>query len=95
MAIDYFIKWTEAKPFKNIRAEDIVNFMYSHMLYRFDGVAMRNFCKKFNIRQILSSRSRPQKNGQPKSTNKSLVTCLKKRLDVKKGSWSDLLEEVL
>lgn len=56
---------------------------------------MRKFFKKFKIQQIFSSRRYPKGNDQAKSTNKTLIICLKKRLDVKKGRWSDLLKKVL
>ncbi|KAL5767351.1 hypothetical protein ACOSQ2_014134 [Xanthoceras sorbifolium] len=37
----------------------------------------------------------PQSNGQAKSTNKTIVSTLKKKLDTAKGLWINMLPEVL
>ena len=37
----------------------------------------------------------PQKNGQAKSTNKTIVNTLRKRLEKAKGKWVDKLPGVL
>lgn len=73
VATYYFTKWAEAKSFKSVTAEDVVNFIYSNIIYRFeipnalimdngpqfDGAAMRKLCKKFKIQQIFSWRNYP------------------------------------
>lgn len=61
---------------------------------QFHRTYLRKLCKKFKIKQILSSKSYSYGNGQAEYTNKTLVNCLKKHLDSKKGRWFDLLEEV-
>jgi len=35
VATDYFTKWVEAVPMKNITAKDVVNFVKEHIIYRF------------------------------------------------------------
>ena len=34
-ATDYFTKWVEAVPMKNVTAKDVVNFVKEHIVYRF------------------------------------------------------------
>lgn len=61
--MDYFTKWAEARSYKTITSEDVVNIMYSSIIYRFgipnvlvmdngpqfDRALMRRLCKKFVI----------------------------------------------
>jgi len=35
-AMDYFTKWVEAVPMKNVTARDVVNFVKEHIVHRFD-----------------------------------------------------------
>ncbi|WVZ71120.1 hypothetical protein U9M48_019741 [Paspalum notatum var. saurae] len=35
VATDYFTKWVEAVPMKNVTAKDVVNFVKEHIIYRF------------------------------------------------------------
>ena len=34
-AMDYFTKWVEAVPMKNVTAKYVVNFVKEHIVYRF------------------------------------------------------------
>jgi len=34
-ATDYFTKWVEVVPMKNVTARDVVNFVKEHIVYRF------------------------------------------------------------
>ena len=35
VATDYFTKWVEAIPTKNVMVKDVVNFVKEHIIYRF------------------------------------------------------------
>jgi hypothetical protein len=35
VATDYFTKWTEAVPLKNMRHKVVINFMLGHIVHRF------------------------------------------------------------
>lgn len=73
VATYYFTTCAKVKSFESVPAEDVVNFIYSRIVYRFkissalimdnepqfDRAPMREFCKKFKIQQIFSSMSYP------------------------------------
>ena len=68
-AMDYFAKWVEAVPMKNVMARDVVNFVKEHIIYRFgirqtitadQGTVFtleefRKFAKEMDISLIQSS----------------------------------------
>ena len=60
-----------------------------------DSRVYRNFCHELKIKNLYSTPRYPQSNGQAKASNKTLLTALKKRLDVAKGKWVDELPGVL
>ena len=62
---------------------------------QFDSRAYRKFCQELKIKNLYSTPQYPQSNGQAESSNKTLLTTLKKRLDSAKGKWVDELLEVL
>jgi hypothetical protein len=36
VAMDYFAKWTEAVPLKNMTHREIIHFISEHIIHRFD-----------------------------------------------------------
>ena len=54
-----------------------------------------NFCQELKIKNLYSTPRYPQSNGQEEASNKTLLTALKKRLDLAKGKWVDELPGVL
>ncbi|KAA0042127.1 protein NYNRIN-like [Cucumis melo var. makuwa] len=66
---DYFSKWAEAVPLREAQKENIVNFVQSHIIYRygiphrivtdngrqFANTLMDKLCEKFNFKQYTSS----------------------------------------
>ena len=60
-----------------------------------DSRAYRNFCRELKINNLYSTLRYPQSNGQAEASNKTLLTALKKRLDLAKGKWVDELPGVL
>jgi hypothetical protein len=36
VAIDYFMKWVEVSPLKNMTHREVISFMLEHIIYRFD-----------------------------------------------------------
>ena len=93
VATDYFSKWVEAEAYASIKDKDVTKFVWKNIICRFgipqtiiadngpqfDSIAFRNFCSELNIRNSYSTPHYPQSNGQAETTNKTLITALKKR----------------
>ena len=78
----------------------VTRFGVSHTLIldnglQFDSKAFRRYYGGLGIRNEYSTTAYPQRNEQAKTTNKVIVSGLKKRLDGAKGKWVDELPHVL
>ncbi|CAH9054188.1 unnamed protein product [Cuscuta epithymum] len=106
---DYFSKWVEAEPFRQVRDEQVISFIKRNILCRFGipseivcdngsqfiSAKTRRFCERYNIRLETSTPRYPQSNGQVESSNKIIVSNLKKRLEKAQGRWADELPLIL
>ena len=106
---DYFTKWVEAEAFARVRDKEVKSFIWKNVICRFGvpkeivtdngsqfiSTNFQDFCKEWGIRLSFSTPRYPQANGQAESTNKSIVSTLKKWLDKEKGCWADELPGVL
>ncbi|CAH9078823.1 unnamed protein product [Cuscuta epithymum] len=106
---DYFSKWIEAEPFRQIRDTQVISFIKRNILSRFGipseivcdngsqfiSIKTRRFCEKYNIKLEMSTPRYPQSNGQAESSNKIIISNLKKRLDKAQGKWADELPLIL
>ena len=72
VAVDYFMKWVEAKPLVVITEAKIQHFVYRFGILRviisdnerrFDSSKFRDFYKKLGIKNHYSSPRHPQANG--------------------------------
>nr|CAN62495.1 hypothetical protein VITISV_027483 [Vitis vinifera] len=109
VATDYFSKWVEAETYASIKDKGVTKFVWKNIICRFgipqtiiadngpqfDSIAFRNFCSELNIRNSYSTPRYPQSNGQAETTNKTLITALKKRFEQAKGKWVEELPDVL
>ena len=80
VAVDYFIKWAEAKALANIQDVDVKKFVWKNIVTRFgvpntlisdnglqfDSKAFRDFCHDLGIMSKYSTPAYPQSNGQAK-----------------------------
>jgi len=69
VATDYFSKWVEAEAYQSINGEQVVKFIWKHIVFRFgvphtiisdNGVqfdcrAMQNFTAKYNMNHRFST----------------------------------------
>lgn len=106
---DYFGKWVEAEAFTKIEAEDVVKFARRNIIFRFripksivtdngpqfDSIKFRRLCDEYGIQLRFALRTYPQSNGQAEASNKTILTCLKRRLEAKKGKWPEVLLQVI
>nr|XP_027068875.1 uncharacterized protein LOC113694208 [Coffea arabica] len=108
-ATDYFSKWAEAVPLREVKKENVVDFIRSHIIYRygvpryiitdngkpFCNVAMNKLCEKFHFKQYNSSMYYAAANGLAEAFNKSLCNLLKKIVDKSKRDWHLRIGEAL
>jgi len=108
-ATDYFTKWVEAIPTKNATDKVVMDFIEDKILTRF-GVPSRiisdngpafssadftTFCFKYGILLSHSSNYYPQGNGLAESSNKNLISILKKIIGENKRSWDSKIKFAL
>lgn len=108
-ATDYFSKWAEVVPLKEVKAENVENFIRTHLIYRFgipsrimsdNGSPFKNaliekLCAKFKIKHNFSTAYNTAANGQAEAFNKTLCKLLKKVVTKNKRDWHDKLLEAL
>ncbi|KAL0415694.1 UNVERIFIED_CONTAM: hypothetical protein Slati_3401300 [Sesamum latifolium] len=81
-ATDYFSKWAEAVPVKEVKKENVVDFIRTNIIYRY-GVP-RN-----------SSMYYAAANGLAEAFNKTLCSLLKKVVAKSKRDWHERIGEAL
>ncbi|GJY13964.1 reverse transcriptase domain-containing protein [Tanacetum coccineum] len=109
VAIDYFIKWIEAKPVATITGNQVKKFIWDNIVCRFrlpgeiisdNGKQFRDnsfkdWCKKLCIRQRFASVKHPQENGLVERANQSLGEGIKARFDTRSKNWMEEISHVL
>ena len=105
IAIDYFIKWVEAKLVMTIIEAKLTSFMWKNTICRFgvlhviisnngkqfDNPKFRKFCQDLGVKNHYSSPRHLQANGQTEVMNRSLLKIIKTRLEGAKGAWHEEL----
>jgi hypothetical protein len=98
---DYFTKWVEAIMTRKVIDSVVIDFLEENILSRFGcpqkivtdnaqafkSMAMIRFFQKYNIILGHSTAYYPQRNGLVESSNKILITIMKKVLNENKKSW--------
>jgi len=98
IAVDYFMKWIEAKPLAKITVANVQSFMWKivcrfgvpHTVItdnerQFGDRKLETFFTELGIKHITSSVEHPQTNGQAEPSNKVILSQLRKRLGAAKG----------
>jgi hypothetical protein len=94
-ATDFFTKWTEAIPLKNMTHRELLEFITGHIIHRFgipqtlttdQGTSfifkeVHEFVHSYVIKLLNSSPYYAQDNGQAESSNKTLVKLIKKKTE--------------
>ena len=95
VATDYFTKWTEAVPLKNMTHKEVIDFITKHIIHRFgipqtlttdQGTSfmsehVKEFAESYRIKLLNSSPYYAQANGQAESSNKTLIKLIKKKIE--------------
>src|SRR5512141_1641912 len=109
VATDYFTKWAEAVPLKNMTHTEVIDFILKHIIHRFgipqtlttdQGASfmskeVKSFTKSYGIKLLSSSPYYAQANGQAKSSNKTLLKLVKKKIEEYPKRWHEVLFEAL
>src|SRR6266511_4504594 len=104
VAIDYFIKYPEARALANANARNIVNFLYEDIICRhecsrkiisdkgthFNNQVIENLLKRFKIRHNLLTSYHPKTNGLVERFNKILCESLAK-LNKERENWDEYI----
>ncbi|XP_070672143.1 uncharacterized protein [Malus domestica] len=99
---NYFTKSVKAEPMNTATQTDIERYIWRNVICRFSipqsivtdnglqfmGQDLVKFFQKYGIKQHMST---PLGNGQAKTSNKTILDCLKKSLSDKKGKWPNKL----
>ncbi|KAL0416649.1 UNVERIFIED_CONTAM: hypothetical protein Slati_3496800 [Sesamum latifolium] len=108
-AIDYFSKWAEAVPLKEVKKENVADFIRTNIIYHYgvpryiitdNGKPFCNslidkLCQKFNFKQRNSSMYYAAANGLAKAFNKTLCSLLKMVVAKSKRDWHERIGEAL
>ncbi|XP_020596670.1 uncharacterized protein LOC110036537 [Phalaenopsis equestris] len=108
-ATDFFSKWAEAIPLREVRADNMLHFLKNNIVYRFgvprriisdNGLAFKNtkinrFARRHHIEWRYSTIYYPRANGLAEAFNKTLVGLIKKILHANKKEWHEKLSEAL
>ena len=106
---DYFSKWAEAIPLREVKTSDVVKFNKHHVIYcfgvprwiihdngpQFVSQAFQRFCNKFRIQSMSSTAYYPAANGLAEAFNKTMGKLLKKFVSKSQRDWDDKLGECL
>ncbi|MCO5585566.1 hypothetical protein L7F22_039501 [Adiantum nelumboides] len=109
VAIDYLTKWSKARAMRSDDARTTANFLIDHVICHFGAPAelvydrgthflndvLEDLTSYFNIRHDKTTPYKPSTNGQVESTNKTLVTILRKTVDVNKRDWDEKLSAAI
>jgi len=109
VATDYFTKWTETVPLKNMTHREVIEFITEHIIHRFGipqtlttdqgssfiSKEVRDFAESYKIKILNSSPYYAQANGQAESSNKILITLIKKKIEENPRRWHEVLSEAL
>src|ERR1043165_479849 len=109
VAMDYFTKWPEAKPVKNIRAETVAKFIFEEIICRhgvpkeilsdrgtsFVNQVIDKLCENYQTKHRLTSPYRPQTNGMVERFNRTIGECIAKLVHNENKEWDQLLDATL
>jgi IS30 family transposase len=96
-ATNYFTKWVEAVPLKNMTHREVIQFVLEHIVYQFSipqtlttdhGPAFmswqfKEFTSSLGIKLFNSSPYYAQANGQDEASNKIIISLIKKKIEEK------------
>jgi transposase InsO family protein len=109
VATDYFTKWTEVVALKNMTHMEVIEFITEHIIHKFgipqtltidQGASfmskeVREFAELYKIKLLNLSPYYAQANGQAESSNRTLISLIKKKIYDNPKSWHKILSKAL
>jgi hypothetical protein len=109
VATDYFTKWTKVVALKNMTHKEVIEFITEYIIHRFDipqtltidqGAyfmlkEVREFAELYRIKLLNSSPYYAQANGQAESSNRTLISLIKKKISDNPKHCHKILSEAL
>jgi hypothetical protein len=109
LATDYFTKWVEAVPLRNMTHREVIKFVMEHIIYWFgiphtltmdQGASFmsqqfKEFAESLHIKLLNSSPYYAKANGQAEASNKILINLIKKKIEERPRRWHEVLNEAL
>jgi hypothetical protein len=109
VAMDYFTKWADVVPLKNMTHREVIQFILEHIIHRFDitqilttdqGLSFMSyqvcdFAESLKIKLLISLPYYAQANGQAESSKKTLIKLIKKKIEENPKRWHEVLSEAL
>jgi len=95
VATDYFTKWVETIPLKNVTSKEMIEFVKEHIIYWF-GILQtittdqgtiftsdeyEEFATRMRIKLLNSSPYYAQANGQAEASNKGVIKLIKRKIN--------------
>jgi IS30 family transposase len=104
---DYFSKWTEVVPLKNMTYREVIHFILEYIIHRFSILQtlttdqgssfishqVHEFAESLKIKVLSSSPYYTQANGQAEFSNKTLINLIKKKIEENPKRWHEVLSE--
>nr|GEW48706.1 reverse transcriptase domain-containing protein [Tanacetum cinerariifolium] len=109
VAMDYFMKWIEAKLVATITGNQVKKIVWDNIVYRFGlpgeiisdnekqfkDNPFKDWCEKLYIRKRFAFVKHPQANGLVERANKSLGEGIKARMEERSKDWIKEIPHVL
>jgi hypothetical protein len=109
VAFDYFTKWPDVVPLKNMTHKEVIEFIIEHIIHRFSipqtlmtdqgtsfvSSQVREFNESYKIKLLNSSPYYAQANGQSESSNKTLIKLNKRKIEDNLRRWNEVLSKAL
>jgi hypothetical protein len=109
VATDYFTKWVDVVPLRNMTHRELIDFVMGHTVYIFgipqtlttyQGATFmsgqfKEYASSLGIKLLNSSLYYAQANGQAEASKKTLIKLIKWKIEEKPKRWHDVLNEAL
>ncbi|XP_074277493.1 uncharacterized protein LOC141601125 [Silene latifolia] len=106
---DYFSKWIEADSFRQVTEKEVISFIRKNIICRYEVPSeivsdngtqfvekrTKTFYAEWNINLVTSTPGYPKANSKDESSNKVVISFLKKKLKSRRGRWAEELPLVL